>query len=121
MDHSDVVTEEAENIFEDIRHVHVKPDNSLARKMTSHTMQYQVTSDHHVPGLSPFNVEEMIVYCLFALLIVFFCVYLVRCVRTTLDPYNTVARVTWLETLDKRESKVFQNIGLRAGNGPSPP
>ena len=111
---------ETDDIYDDpVVHVHMKPDNSLARKV-SHTVQHPVTEDHAVAGLSPINVEEAIIYCLFAILIVFFFVYLVRCVRTTLDPYNTVARVAWLETLEKRESKVFQNIGLRAGGGPCP-
>lgn len=44
-------------------------------------------------------IEEVIMYVLILFLLVFFLTLLVRCVRITLDPYNSVARSTWFETL----------------------
>ena len=123
MNISEIVTRETENVIfdrHDINHYHHNPDNSITRKISSHGSEHRMGRTHEVVGLSSVNVEETIVYVLFVALVVFFFVYLVRCVRTTLDPYNTVARVAWFETLEKRESKMFQNIGLKAGHGPGP-
>ena len=68
------------------------------------------TSSIEFPGV---NVEEIIIYFLLFLLIAFLLFYVIKCVRITLDPYN-IARVAWLETLDKRDSKLFRNNGLRS-------
>lgn len=47
------------------------------------------------------NTEEVIVYIFVAILVTFFLTLLVRCVRITLDPYNTIARSSWFETLGR--------------------
>ena len=115
---TEVVTPETRDFFQNAWESHHKPDNSMVRKITAHTSAYHLLkTDPRMIPLHSVNVEEMIIYFLFILLLLFLFVYMVRCVRTTLDPYNTVARVAWLETLEKRDSKVFPSLGLRAGAG----
>ena len=91
---------------------HYRMENAVAKKIVAHTATHSAFSDHSDVYYGV-NVEEMIIYFLLLLLLFFLAIYMVRCVRTTLDPYNTVARVTWLETLEKRDSKLFTNFGVK--------
>jgi len=52
-------------------------------------------------------VEEIIMYFFLFLLIVFLFFHLIRCVRATLDPYRSVARAAWFETLNKARLESF--------------
>ena len=56
---------------------------------------------------SQWQMEEMVMYFLLLLLFAFLSVQITRCVRTTLDPYNTLARAAWYETFNKARVQTF--------------
>ncbi|CAK8694389.1 unnamed protein product [Clavelina lepadiformis] len=84
-------------------------DNQIMRRMGT-TKIHPEPRQHLHDTMGVINVEEVIIYVLIFFLLVLFSVYFIRCIRTTLDPYNTVARAAWLETLNTRESKIFSSF-----------
>ena len=53
------------------------------------------------------QMEEIVMYFLLLMLLCFLFVQINRCVRTTLDPYNTLAREAWYETFNKARVQTF--------------
>ena len=86
---------------------------AILRKMTAQHVPEGGNTSHDSIDLGVINVEEMIMYVLLVFLLIYVFTHIVKCVRITLDPYNTAARGAWMETLEKRDSKIFSNFGLR--------
>lgn len=114
-DSNDPAFENLDAKMEDLKdnRINLNPDSSLMEKLMNCSTTQPTKQHYNKIELPLINVEELIIYFFLAFLLIFLFIYLVRCVRTTLDPYNTVARVAWLETLDKRETKMFSSNGWR--------
>lgn len=57
--------------------------------------------------LNELGIEETIIYFLLFVLLMFLFMQMVRCIRTTLDPYHTFARAAWFDTLTKVRTDAF--------------
>ena len=93
--------------------VYGKQELLLKKALAKHNAEL-LLYDHDTADVGQVNIEEVIMYFFVVLLIIFLLTQMVKCVRITLDPYNTVARGAWMETLEKRDSKVISSLGLRA-------
>ena len=86
---------------------------AILRKLTAQHIPDPGPNGHDSYDFEKINVEEMVIYFLLIILLVYVFTHIIKCVRITLDPYNTSARGAWMETLEKRDSKFFSNLGLR--------
>ena len=58
------------------------------------------------------NVEEILIYCFIFLLVLIFFTQFIKCIRITLDPYNTASSGAWLETLENTKPDPMREVAL---------
>ena len=101
------------NPYHEAVKVHHLTQDSIVRKMRTQHLENpgSIAVDHE--DITHYNVEEMIMYVLLVLLLLYLFTQFVRCVRITLDPYNTSACGAWMEPLEKNDLKIASNFDAR--------